>query len=265
MKLIVPAKNPISAFTSNAGTSRFQFRGALSASSAPFPSCQQQKSYRTRRDLPTLPEAPVRFMPADRRGLSGSRCRKKDGFGYVPAEKSKKVTGCQTWAVCPDVRSNLEIGANRAQETTQRRCRPSPCGLGTGSRASRTLMPATRARALLDGRYAPSVDDVIDLAGPVPRHRMALNFAARAEELELQSNTLMIFARTSYRAAWQRLSLHIRLPTWRPLAAELPPATRGGTVAATVGAGIHGRRRARAAAASGNTGDTEPGRKFTPD
>jgi MoxR-like ATPase len=42
-------------------------------------------------------------------------------------------------------------------------------------------MLAVRARALLDGRLAPSIDDVIELAGPVLRHRMALNFAARAE------------------------------------------------------------------------------------
>jgi MoxR-like ATPase len=34
---------------------------------------------------------------------------------------------------------------------------------------------------LLEGRLAPSVDDVIDLAGPVLKHRMALTFAARAD------------------------------------------------------------------------------------
>jgi len=38
-----------------------------------------------------------------------------------------------------------------------------------------------RARALLDGRYAPSVDDVLDLAEPILKHRMALTFAARAD------------------------------------------------------------------------------------
>jgi len=42
-------------------------------------------------------------------------------------------------------------------------------------------MLAVRARALLDGRFAPSVDDVIELAEPVLKHRMALTFAARAE------------------------------------------------------------------------------------
>jgi MoxR-like ATPase len=42
-------------------------------------------------------------------------------------------------------------------------------------------MLAVRARALLQGRFAPSVDDVLDLAEPVLKHRMALTFAARAE------------------------------------------------------------------------------------
>ena len=52
---------------------------------------------------------------------------------------------------------------------------------GPGPRASQALMLATRARALLQGRISPSIDDVIALAPAVLRHRMALNFAARAE------------------------------------------------------------------------------------
>ena len=52
---------------------------------------------------------------------------------------------------------------------------------GPGPRASQALMLAVRARALLDGRLAPSVDDVLELAEPVLKHRMALTFAARAE------------------------------------------------------------------------------------
>ncbi len=52
---------------------------------------------------------------------------------------------------------------------------------GPGPRASQALMLAVRARALLDGRFAPSIDDVLALAEPVLKHRMALTFAARAE------------------------------------------------------------------------------------
>jgi MoxR-like ATPase len=46
-------------------------------------------------------------------------------------------------------------------------------------------MLAARARALLDGRLAPSADDVLALAPPVLRHRMALNFSARADGVVL--------------------------------------------------------------------------------
>jgi len=52
---------------------------------------------------------------------------------------------------------------------------------GPGPRASQALMLAVRARALLDGRLAPSVEDVLELAEPVLKHRMALTFTARAE------------------------------------------------------------------------------------
>jgi MoxR-like ATPase len=52
---------------------------------------------------------------------------------------------------------------------------------GPGPRASQALMLGARARAVMDGRLSPSVDDVLALAHPVLRHRMALTFAARAE------------------------------------------------------------------------------------
>jgi MoxR-like ATPase len=57
---------------------------------------------------------------------------------------------------------------------------------GPGPRASQSLMLAVRARALLDGRYAPSVDDVLALAEPILKHRMALTFSARADGISIQ-------------------------------------------------------------------------------
>ena len=66
---------------------------------------------------------------------------------------------------------------------------------GPGPRASQALMLATRARALLDGRLAPSVDDVLALAGPVLRHRMALNFAARADGVTIDDAINRLCAR----------------------------------------------------------------------
>jgi len=56
---------------------------------------------------------------------------------------------------------------------------------GPGPRASQALMLAVRAKALIEGRLAPSVDDVVELAEPVLKHRMALTFAARAEGMQM--------------------------------------------------------------------------------
>ncbi len=56
---------------------------------------------------------------------------------------------------------------------------------GPGPRASQALALAARARALLDGRLSPSLDDVVALARPVLKHRMALSFTARADGVSL--------------------------------------------------------------------------------
>ena len=56
---------------------------------------------------------------------------------------------------------------------------------GPGPRAGQALMRCTRARALLQGRLSPSVEDVVALAEPVLRHRMALSYAARAEGIDV--------------------------------------------------------------------------------
>ena len=56
---------------------------------------------------------------------------------------------------------------------------------GPGPRAAQALMMTVRARAMLQGRLAPSAEDVIDMARPVLSHRMALNFAARARGMSL--------------------------------------------------------------------------------
>jgi len=58
---------------------------------------------------------------------------------------------------------------------------------GPGPRASQALMLASRARALLDGRFTPSLEDVAALARPVLRHRMAVTFTARAEGLTVEA------------------------------------------------------------------------------
>jgi len=63
---------------------------------------------------------------------------------------------------------------------------------GPGPRASQALILAARARAVLDGRFSPSLDDVLAVAPPVLRHRMALSFAARYSGVTLDSIILKL-------------------------------------------------------------------------
>ncbi|NHX27361.1 AAA family ATPase, partial [Escherichia coli] len=56
---------------------------------------------------------------------------------------------------------------------------------GPGPRAAQALMLTVRAQALLQGRLAPSPEDVVSMAAPVLKHRMALTFAARARNVAL--------------------------------------------------------------------------------
>ena len=66
---------------------------------------------------------------------------------------------------------------------------------GPGPRASQALMRAVRARAVMRGRLAPSLDDIAALAHPVLRHRMALTFSARAEGVEIRDIIDRLLAR----------------------------------------------------------------------
>jgi len=67
---------------------------------------------------------------------------------------------------------------------------------GPGPRAAQALSLAVRARALMDGRFAPSRDDIAALAHPVLKHRMALGFAARAEGMTIDDLISTIVTQT---------------------------------------------------------------------
>ncbi len=66
---------------------------------------------------------------------------------------------------------------------------------GPGPRAGQALMLTVRARALLQGRLAPDVGDVIALAEPILQHRMALTFAARADGVGVRDVVARLTAR----------------------------------------------------------------------
>ena len=67
---------------------------------------------------------------------------------------------------------------------------------GPGPRAAQALMLAARARALIDGRLSPSLDDIATLAEPALKHRMALSFAARAEGETIPAVIARLVAKT---------------------------------------------------------------------
>jgi MoxR-like ATPase len=83
------------------------------------------------------------------------------------------------------VDSILRLVRGARPETTEIEAVRKHLAYGPGPRAAQALMLATRARALLDGRLSPSIEDVLALAEPVLRHRMALSFSARADGVHL--------------------------------------------------------------------------------
>ena len=111
--------------------------------------------------------------------------------GGAQATAKKAITPKQLIDMQALVR-NLPVGENvlNAILSLVRNARPAQTDInsireqvswGPGPRAGQALMLATRAKALIDGRLSPSIDDVLELASPVLSHRMALNFAARAD------------------------------------------------------------------------------------
>jgi MoxR-like ATPase len=55
---------------------------------------------------------------------------------------------------------------------------------GAGPRASQYLILGAKALAVMDGRLAPSIADVRELALPVLRHRIITNFNAEADGVD---------------------------------------------------------------------------------
>ncbi len=147
-----------------------------------------------------LPEAQLdRFLMEIDVGYPDREAERKILFDTTGAEETKPnaaMTAEDLMAAQRLVR-RLPVGESVVEAILGlvRSARPGPEGgeiaksiaWGPGPRASQALMLAVRARALLEGRYAPSVDDVIDLAEPILKHRMALTFAARADGETIES------------------------------------------------------------------------------
>jgi MoxR-like ATPase len=141
-----------------------------------------------------LPEAQLdRFLMEIDVGYPDLEAERRILFDTTGAEESKAKAAMTAEDLMASQRlvRRLPVGESvmEAILALVRSARPGPeagelgslISWGPSPRASQALMLAVRARALLDGRYAPSIDDVIALALPVLKHRMALTFAARAD------------------------------------------------------------------------------------
>jgi MoxR-like ATPase len=110
----------------------------------------------------------------------------------VEDAQSKEVFTAQDLLDAQTLLRRMPVGENIVEMILDlvRACRPDDAGApdlvrqnvswGPGPRAAQALMLTVRAQALLEGRLAPSAEDVRAMAVPVLEHRMALSFAARA-------------------------------------------------------------------------------------
>src|SRR5437868_1231064 len=146
-----------------------------------------------------LPEAQLdRFLMQIDVGYPDHENERKIVFDTTGTEESKPkptMTADELLAAQRLVR-RLPVGESVVEAILNlvRSARPGPetgelgklIAWGPSPRASQALMLVARARALIEGRYAPSVDDVVALAEPVLKHRMALTFSARADGESMQ-------------------------------------------------------------------------------
>src|SRR6201995_4508407 len=122
-------------------------------------------------------------------GRGGSKLNRKIIFETTGSEetRAKAAMTAEDLMAAQRLVRRLPVGESVVEAilTLVRSARPGPdsgdagklIAWGPSPRASQALMLAVRARALLDRRLAPSIDDVVALAEPVLKHRMALTYA----------------------------------------------------------------------------------------
>ena len=142
-----------------------------------------------------LPEAQLdRFLMQIDVGYPGAQSEREMILATTTGEaaQAKTVFSQEDLKQAQNIVRTMPVGEKVVDSIIQvvRECRPGQeaadivntyVDWGPGPRASQALMLSVRAKALLDGRMAPSIDDVAELAHPVLKHRMALNFQARSD------------------------------------------------------------------------------------
>ena len=104
----------------------------------------------------------------------------------TPVMTAEDVLQLQRLARDVAVSEDMLRYANRLVRATRDRSLPYVekwVRFGAGPRAGQALLLSAKARALLAGRFAVTLDDLQALAAPVLRHRVLLNFEAEAENV----------------------------------------------------------------------------------
>ena len=78
------------------------------------------------------------------------------------------------------------VGATRPNSSTAPDFIQQSVDWGAGPRASQYLVLGAKAKAILDGRPSPNINDIQSLALPILRHRVLPNFNAEAEGLKVE-------------------------------------------------------------------------------
>ena len=77
---------------------------------------------------------------------------------------------------------------------------------GAGPRGVLALVQCAKAKALLDGRYHPTVNDIRELARPALRHRIAANYAAQANQVDNERLLEMLLETVPHDQVYERPS-----------------------------------------------------------
>ena len=77
---------------------------------------------------------------------------------------------------------------------------------GAGPRGALSLVQCAKAKALLDGRYHPTVSDVRAMVRPALRHRIAANYAAQANQVDNERLLEMLLEAVPHDKVYERPS-----------------------------------------------------------
>ena len=126
-----------------------------------------------------------RFFPKEKIKLTGNPVRKNLLEMRATANKIPVAEEVMRYAMmlCSATHPDSEFASEAAKKYVR---------LGASPRAGQALISAAKVKALMNGRFNVSYNDINELAYPVLRHRMKLTFEAIAERISADEIVKMI-------------------------------------------------------------------------